>query len=429
VDTDPARAQALTNELAYQLTLQGPASTQQEQSKQREFIQGQVNDLQQKIEGAQKSIRDLNAAIQATSRASEIANNQQQISLLQTQISQWQQNYAALLALLAPKSPNYLSILEPAPLPQFPIAPNLIQSVLLAAAIGLLLAVAGAFLIEFLDDSIRKPDEVTKLLQLPALGSIARMQGLNDQKLIVSFAPRSPHTEAYRILRTNIQFSSVDRPLKSILVTSPGPNEGKSLTAANLAIVMAQAGLSTVLVDGDLRIPNQHQLFGFTNDIGMTNAVFGQGGSNGVMRPTKVENLRVVTTGALPPNPAELLGSDRMRAFKAHLSSVADIVIFDSPPCVGLTDAAILSRLVDGVLLVIDMSQAHREILVRAKDSIDKVGGHILGIVFNRVQSKQGNYYYKHYYSNARGGKKTSAPKSEPGAQLIQQLIKVVTRR
>jgi non-specific protein-tyrosine kinase len=429
VDTDPARAQALTNEIAHQLTLQGPASTQQEQSKQREFIQTQVDDLQNKIEGAQKSIRDLNAAIQGTSRASEIASNQQQLAVLQTQVSQWQQNYAALLALLAPKSPNYLSILEPASLPQYPIAPNLMQSVLLAASVGLLLAIAGAFLIEFLDDGIKRPEEVTKLLQLPSLGSIARIQGMNDQKLIVSFAPRSPHTEAYRILRTNLQFSSVDKPLKSIMVTSPGPNEGKSLTAANLAIVMAQAGLKTILVDSDLRIPTQHQLFGFTNDVGLTNAVFGQAGQNGFMRPTKIENLSLVTTGALPPNPAELLASERMRAFKSNLSGMADIVIFDSPPAVGLTDAAILSRLVDGVLLVVDMPQAHREVLMRAKESLDKVGGHILGVVFNRVRSNTSSYYYRHYYSADRGAKKTSKPNLEPGSQLIQQLIKGVTRR
>ena len=227
VDIDPARAQALANELAHQLTLQGPASTEQDQSKRREFVQKQADDLQTKIEETQKTIADLQSSIQGTASAREIADKQQQIATLQNQIVQWTQAYSGLLALLAPRSPNYLSVIEPASLPLDPVAPNLPMNVLLSATIGLLLAVGGAFLIEYLDDTLKSPDDITRLLHLPTVGSIAHIPGGEGQKVISALSPRSSITEAYHVLRTNIQFSSMDKPLKTLLVTSAGPLRGK----------------------------------------------------------------------------------------------------------------------------------------------------------------------------------------------------------
>jgi tyrosine-protein kinase len=428
IDTNPSRAQALANELAHQLTLQGPAAAQQAQAKRREFAQNQVDELQKKIQDAQNQTVELNSSIQATTSAREIADQQQQILALQAQITQWQQTYATLLATLAPTSPNYLEILETASLPTFPIAPNVTQSVLLAAIVGSLLAVAGAFLVEFLDDSVKSPDELSQLLQLPTLGSIAPIPSVNEQKLIVALAPHSPITEAYRILRTNIQFSSLDKPIKSILVTSPGPVDGKSVTAANLAVVMAQAGLRTILVDSDLRKPTQHRIFGLTNDVGLTNGLMTQSKLDGFARPTKVENLRVITTGPLPPNPAEVLGSERMRALKAQLEAEADILIFDSPPSLLLTDAAVIARLVDGVILVLDMPRVRREAAARAKETLEKVGGHILGLVLNRVHPRGSEYYYYYYYLHARKDTHSRKQHAEGHPLLLRQWIKALTR-
>src|SRR5581483_10545302 len=276
IDTDPLRAQALANELAFRLTQQAPSSAEQDQLKRRSFIQQQVDELEKKIQEAQVSIADLQRSLPVTASAREIADNQQKIAALQGQSAQWQQTYAALLAYLAPQSPNYLSIIEPASLPRYPIGPNVTQTLLIAAAMGLALGLAGALLIEYLDDAIKTPEDITELLQLPTIGSIARIQGGQDRKLVTAVSPRSPISEAYRVLRTNIQFASLDKPLKSILVTSAGPYEGKSVTAANLAIAMALVGQRTILVDADFRKPAQQRLFGVTNDVGLANALLAQ---------------------------------------------------------------------------------------------------------------------------------------------------------
>jgi succinoglycan biosynthesis transport protein ExoP len=431
VDTDPARAQALANELAHQLTMQGPASTDADQSKRRDFALKQADDLQRKIEEGQQTIASLQSSIQVTASAREIADKQQQINTLQAQITQWQQGYLGLMTFLAPKSPNVLSIVEPASLPQFPIGPNVGMNTLVAASIGLLLAVVGVLLIEYLDDSLKSPEEVTRSLHLPTIGSIARIGGGEDEKLVAALAPRSSITEAYRVLRTNIQFSSVDRPVKAILVTSPGPTEGKSLMAANLAVVMAQAGLRTILVDGDLRKPSLHRLFGVSNDAGLTNGLIQQSALDGFVRRTGVENLRIITTGALPPNPAEVLGSERMRALKTQLESQTDVIILDSPPCLPLTDAAILARLVDGVILVVDCSRTRRELALRAKELIENVGGRILGVVLNRITPRGSGYYqyyYQYYAPNGRhNGKQDSHPNK--GASVLPKWVKALTRR
>lgn len=398
VDPNPAQAQALANELGRQLTLAGPAAAEQEQAKRRAFAQVQAEDLQKKIETAQTQITDLNTQVQSTNSAIEIADKQQQITTLQNQVNQWQQTYTALLTFLAPQSPNYLSFLEPASLPTFPIAPNVFQSVLVAAAIGFILALGGVFLVEFLDDRFKSLDEVPQLLQLPTLGSIARIPRA-DQKLITSLPPRSPVAESYRILRTNIQFSGVDHPAKSILVTSPGPGEGKSVTSANLAIVMAQAGLRTILIDADLHKPALHRMFGVTNDVGLTNGLIASANVESFVRQTKFENLRLITTGTVPPNPTEILGSERMRTFLQDLKADSDIVIFDTPPCLPLADSAVLARQVDGVILVLDVPQVRRQAAVRAKESLEKVGGHIFGTVLNRINPRELGYAYQYSYS------------------------------
>lgn len=421
IDTDPARAQALANALAYQLTQEGPAASQQDQIKRRSFIQQQVDELEKKIQEAQVSIADLQRTLPVTASAREIADNQQKIAALQGQSAQWQQTYAALLAFLAPQSPNYLSIIEPAALPRFPIGPNVNQTLLIAAAIGLALGVAGALLIEYLDDAIKTPEDITELLQLPTIGSIARIQGGNDRKLVTAIAPRSPISEAYRVLRTNIQYASLDKPLKSILVTSAGPYEGKSVTAANLAIAMALVGQRTVLVDADFRKAAQHRLFNLTNDIGLANALIAQSELDRFVRPTRIENLRVLTTGMSLPNPAEVLASERMRNLVAQLQQEADIIIFDSPPCLPVADPAILARLADGVILVVDSVRTHRDAAVRAKGIMEKAGATLLGVVLNRFRPQAGGgHYYYQYYSSHNPAQKIKSAAKPPAPQTTE---------
>jgi Mrp family chromosome partitioning ATPase len=276
-------------------------------------------------------------------------------------------------------------------------------------------------LLEYMDDSIRSPAEVRTILNAPVLTAVGRITGEDyPDKLIAEREPRSPLTEAYRALRTNLQFSALDTPLKTLVVTSAGPSEGKSLTSSNLAVVLAQAGLSVILVDADLRRPVIHKVFGLKNHTGLTTwlvnqptelatAVAGRRSDGPLasasmldpyIQPTHINRLRVVSSGSLPPNPAEVLGSTRMRQFLDEVVKLADIVVLDSPPCVTVTDANVLSRWVDGVLLVLDQKNSSRQGLARARENLETVGARILGAVINRLDAKSsGGQYYAAYYS------------------------------
>jgi capsular exopolysaccharide synthesis family protein len=256
---------------------------------------------------------------------------------------------------------------------------------------------------EYLDDTLKSTDDLCQFLGLTTLGGVARVKGKHyKQKLISSQDPFSPISEAYRRIRSNIQFTSIDQPAKSIMVTSAAPGEGKSLTVANLGITMAQSGLKTIIVDTDLRRPVQHQIFTVPNLEGLTDLLRApESDLNSHLLDTKIENLQVITCGQLPPNPADLLGSQRMGQFMAKLQEMADVVIYDSPPAAAATDAAVLSNRVDGVVLVIEVGQTPRDIAGQAVKDLQRAGANILGGVLNRVSHKGGGYYY-HYYASSK---------------------------
>ncbi len=214
------------------------------------------------------------------------------------------------------------------------------------------------------------------------------------QRLISVANPRSPVAEAYRQLRTNIQFSSLDRPLKTLLITSTNPEEGKSTTLANLAVSLAQAGHSVVLVDCDLRRPSLHELFGLRNGEGLTTCLLNPKADHLPLQESGVELLRLLTSGALPPNPSELLGSQRMGEVIQLLREQADYVLFDAPPIIAVTDAAVLATRVDGVLLVIRAGKTRREMAQKAKALLEKVNAHILGVVLNNVKFDSSLHQY-----------------------------------
>jgi non-specific protein-tyrosine kinase len=331
---------------------------------------------------------------------------------------------------------NFISVIEPATTPRRPISPNVEETVLLAAAIGLSLAVGGAFLIEYLDDTVKTPTDVEQVADLPILGTIGRIRGEEyAEKLITLEDPRSPLAEAYRVLRTNVRFSSVDRTARTIMVTSPDASEGKSVTLANLAVVMAQAGLKVVAIDSDLRRPALHRIFGLPNSHGLSNAILTEDGwlANGrneleyghptdsafarsidLRRPassepktmqhvqaTPVPNLWVLPSGPLPPNPAELLGSERIGQVVAELDW-AEVILFDSPPTLAVTDAAVLGARVDGVLVVFEVGTTRRGSAKRVIQELRKVDANVLGVVMNRLSRGRDGYYYQYYYRDYR---------------------------
>jgi succinoglycan biosynthesis transport protein ExoP len=403
-DTSPERAVALANEVAYQLILQSPSSPDNKARQERSaFVQSQLDDLEARIDKAQSQVKELEVELETAFSARQIQELQSEIASLEALINTWQVNYSNLLTFLeGGESPNYLTIIEPAQISTVPVSPNVKLNVALAAAVGFALAFGAALVLEYLDDTIKSPEDASVSLGLTTLGGISRMKGKDYKgKLITSHGPYSPTVEGYRLVRTNIQFAAVDRPVKCIVITSPNPGVGKSLTVANLGIAMAQANLRTIVVDTDLRIPSIHKIFQISNSEGLTDLLRSPELEIGkrYLKDTGVENLQVITSGPLPPNSAEMLGSKRMADLIQRLGEMADMIIFDTPPALAVTDAAVLSRRADGVILVIEAGKSRRDITRQAVDRLNQTGANVLGVVVNRVPDRHTQYHYYDYYT------------------------------
>lgn len=223
----------------------------------------------------------------------------------------------------------------------------------------------------------------------------------DNYALVTRDDPKSPAAEAYRTLRTNLQFAALDRPLRTLLITSAGPGEGKTTVAANLGVALAQSGKKVVVVGGDLRKPTLHQAFGLRNAAGLTSVLTGNVTWQDALQPSGVEGLSILPSGPIPPNPAELLASARMQEVLSEISAGCDMVIIDAPPVLAVTDAGVLSRLSDGVLLVVSVGITPRDVAKAAKEQLVQVGARILGLVVNRLSGESGYYYYYYhrYYS------------------------------
>ncbi len=314
-------------------------------------------------------------------------------------------------------------VIDTAKEPRSPIKPRRFQNLLLALIVGLTLGGGLAFFTESLDRSIKNPEEAEALLGLPVIGLIPSIGELNGQakgsrdeierissRLVTHFVPRSPVAEAYRTVRTNLSFSRPDNPPRTILVTSAVPQEGKTTTTANLAITLAQMGGKTLIVDSDLRRPAIRKVFNLESKEGLTDYLIGKGALDALIRTTDIPNLFILPAGQIPPNPSEVLGSQRMKELVAELSRRFEMVFFDSPPVVAVTDAAVLSRNTDGVVLVVQSGATDREAVARAKTLLGNVQANLLGLVLNniRIESTYGSYHYRYYYHyyDSEGGKK-----------------------
>ncbi|MBH9967898.1 CpsD/CapB family tyrosine-protein kinase [[Bacillus] enclensis] len=216
------------------------------------------------------------------------------------------------------------------------------------------------------------------------------------RKLVTKTDPKSPISEQYKTIRTNINFSSVDRDLRSIMVTSSGPGEGKSTTAANLAVVFAQQGKNVLLVDADMRKPTAHYTFNLTNTFGFTTVLTRQKTLREVVHPSDVDHLDLLTCGPVPPNPAELLSSRSMEEFLVDVYGDYDLVIFDTPPVLAVTDAQVLANQCDGTVLVVSSGTTEIESAQKARDLLQATKGKLLGVVLNNREVKDTSYYY--YY-------------------------------
>ncbi|MDQ7839628.1 MAG: polysaccharide biosynthesis tyrosine autokinase [bacterium] len=316
-----------------------------------------------------------------------------------------------------------LRVVDPAVPPQAPVRPRPALNMLLALMLGLMLGVGGAFVLESLDVTFKTPDEAGQSLGLPVLATIPwvnhrrRNPGGTEFPMIEQEHRNSPFTEAFRHLRTSLLYLSPDRPLRTVLVTSPGPDEAKSTVAANLAVVFTQMGHRVWLVECDLRRPGLSWAFQPEGTGGLTELLVDGLPADRALHPTKVENLWFVPGGTVPPNPAELLGSRKMRAFLEHGRTAVDAIILDAPPVLPVTDASVLAPAADGVLLLVRLEKTPREAARRARQQLEAVGARVLGLVVTGAPGRRGKGYYGYYSYYQAGGEDAGKGKAAVGGR------------
>lgn len=295
-------------------------------------------------------------------------------------------------------SPSPITIIGSASVNPNPVRPKRLLIVLMSLVAGLFLGACLALLQEFLDDRVNTPEDARRLVSIPALGYIPNIER-EDQRLLTAKSASGSVLESYRVLRSNVRFAAVDEALQSILVTSTVPGEGKSVTACNLAVAMALDGKKIILVDADLRRPTIHEKFGLRSTPGLTNVLVGAMDVDDALQATEIENLRVLTSGPIPPNPAELLNSRAMEQVQEMLKARADVVIFDSPPCLSVADAQVLSATVDGLIYVIQLGSTKKTALRHGYELLRQAHARVLGVVYNKIPDSGRSGYYYGYYS------------------------------
>lgn len=336
------------------------------------------------------------------------SSEDEELVQLEKTFNLYQQIYLNLLnnreALRLARLQNTLNVarIDAAQINPSPIRPRTSLNTLLGALAGVILAVSVIFLRDFLDDTIKNREDIKRMFGLPTLGQIPLHEAPEEVGLFIANQPRSPISETYRALRTNLEFSAVDLPLKTILVTSAGPGEGKSTVATNLAGALAQAGKKVLLIDTDLRRPRVHQYLGLGNRFGLSELFLGQGSLRDVIQVYEGPNntqFDVVTTGAIPPNPGELLSSERMKALLTEAAEIAGIVVIDSAPSL-VADSQAISASADGVIIVVEAGGTHAEPVRAMLETLRRTQTRILGLVLNRMQAHHGEYggYYSGYY-------------------------------
>ena len=373
-------------------------------------LRAAVNAALEGLQGRDQAIQNEIAALRR--RLMSYPGKETQIARLRLEASILEDTYRYLLAQFQQARMQemtitpYVVILDGAS-PAFTIGTNLRQKILLGILVGLLLGLGAAFFIEYLDQTIKSVADVERSVGTPVLGRIplesklTRGNGRGGQVVVLSqLGPDDPAVEAFRALRTNVTFVGAERPVQFITLTSPGPGEGKSTTAANLALVLAQGGSKTLLIDGDLRRSQVHSAFGLLQEPGLTDVLIGEAGLREAIRPEVATNLDVLPSGKAPPNPAELLGSDAMRRLVSELRRDYEYILMDTPPSLPVTDAAVLASMSDATLLVLRSGETEESAAQRAMAQLRQVRARVAGVVLNGVTRRQDRYYS--YYSSSR---------------------------
>jgi succinoglycan biosynthesis transport protein ExoP len=291
-------------------------------------------------------------------------------------------------------------VVDFAELPRTPARPDRPFNIAAGFVGGLILALSFAFFLEYLDNRIKTPDEIKIHLGLPALGLLPIVRNTQSRSgyPLLSDANSTKLSEAFRTLRTNILFSSAEQGSRSLMITSTGPSEGKTLVAGNLAISLAETGLKVLLIDADMRRPKQHEVFGFSSEPGLSDMLVGHAKASESVRKTAVAGLWILPSGKIPPNPAELLGSNRFDDFLRSLKDHFDWVLIDTPPVMAVADASVVAHKATGVVFVIGAEMVSRQAAATALEQLDNAHAKLIGAILNRVDLDRHSYYYSQYY-------------------------------
>jgi capsular exopolysaccharide synthesis family protein len=403
-DTDPIRAAAIANAVAARFTAFIAEQATLLSSDAEAALDAEITAMEQRIEETRGQIRAVEAG-------GIEPDEQSRLDALQASLARDEQSLRQLLLtrqemdLNAASAQTRVTVAEPAEVPTAPYAPRVLLYTLLATFAALLIAAAAAALIEYLDNTVKAGADFPSLVGAPSLGVVPLVSklGSGPKQLFIREDAGSPASEAVRVLRANVGFAAATRPIVSLAISSAGPGEGKSTTAANLAVAMAQAGFSTVLVDADLRRPTQHKIFGVPNQRGLSSLLSRQPGSwLSAAVETRVPDLTLIPSGPLPPNPADLLATERIRALLDDIGKAVDVVVIDTPPILAASDALLIGTKADGIMLVSRDSKTRVEALQRAASVIQQASVWLVGVVVNQHARRRWgeDYYYPSYYAS-----------------------------
>lgn len=419
-DSDPARAAAIANELAEQFT-------RWSRDHRRESIAAAVDQVDARLAEVEDEILTLGRKVQAEGRTEELAAGLQVALSAYSSLSQEREN----LRIQEQLETGSARVVSPAVINEDPVSPNPLRNAILALSIGMALGLGLAMLNEYLDNTLKSSEEVESIFGAPVLGMIPleKLEDTDQKRLTIVDRPGSVAAEAYRVLRNSLDFVNFEHNIKTLLITSAAPMEGKSTLSANLAASLAQTGQNVVLISCDFRRPTTERFFGVQNIIGLSDVLRGAHTLKSALQRPGDEHLLVLTAGKMPPNPSEILGSTKMQELIENLKEWADWIILDTPPLLAVADATALARWADGTLIVTRGGVSTRDAAVKARDMLEMVGAKIIGSVIWGLEEKlagggygyYGQYSYSAYYQQPDVASRSASSKRghDSGAKAV----------
>jgi capsular exopolysaccharide synthesis family protein len=398
--SNPEIAQRIANELANQLILQSPTTPDVEEQNRFEFVNKQLDILEVQISETQTEIEHFQNELGNMTSALQITDTKNQITALQAKLNTLQNNYASLLANTSGGAVNTITIIEPASLPLRPLNTNNYITIFLISLVVLALSACAAYLLEYIDDTIRSPEDISRFIGKPVLGSISEFP--NDRKpgIFVENYPESPTADAFRLLNLNLQITVADFPPKTILITSTDKKEGKTTIAANLALTMTHSEKKVMLLDADLHKSSLQKMLAIKEAKGVSDFLLDKIVESNIVLVWKDSKLAIITSGSPVSNPAELLISREMDRFLGKLKQVANVVVIDGPP-IPVVETSILASKVDGIILVIQPGLTNKSKVQAMIKQLERIGTPIIGVVLNRVTKKRVDFNIDYTYQES----------------------------